>query len=361
MIIKGKYSQAEILTNSPDFHSIEQLKLLCNQKILKDSIIKVMPDICPGIPIPIGTTVILKNTIMPSLVSGDIGCGVLCCKLKDKNIEYQKLDKIIKENIIKNKTIKQDFDLNKLYCLKYIDKERALLSLGTLGNGNHFIEIDMDDEKNKYLIIHSGSRILGNQVHEYYLNQGYKKLKDIDGFNRLFTYLENDLYENYIHDIQIVQNFAKENRRIISNIICKSLKNKIVSEVESIHNYIDFEEDNIIIRKGAISAKNNESVIIPINMRDGCILGQGKGNIYWNNSAPHGAGRLFSRSEVDNHFTLNEFKKEMKGIYSSCINKSTLDESPMAYKDLIYISENIKDTVDILKIIKPIYVFKNSN
>lgn len=366
MILKGKYNEAEIMIEDADYHTIQQIILMCNQEPLKNSIIKIMPDACPGITAVIGTTLTIEDKIMPAMVSSDIGCGVLVSKLKDKKIEFQKLDKIIREQIIERKKINQiinkysnKIDIKNLRCAKHIDLERAYSSLCTLGNGNHFIEIDKDDNGDLYLIIHSGSRILGTQVYEYYMNKGYEIIKkENPGYNRAFTYLQGELLDDYLHDIEIVQQYASINREAMAEVISKELKNKIVEQFCSIHNYIDTK--NKILRKGAISAEKDELLIIPINMRDGCIIATGKGNKNWNCSAPHGAGRLFSRSETKEKFTVNEYKKEMKGIYSSCIKQETLDECPMAYKDIEYISDKIIDTVNIEKIIKPIYNFKSS-
>lgn len=364
MIIKGKYNEAEIMIEDADYHTIQQIILMCNQESLKSSKIRIMPDACPGITAVIGTTLTIEDKIMPAMVSSDIGCGVLVSRLKDKKIEFQKLDKIIREQIIERRKVDQivnkysnKVNLESLRCAKHIDLDRAYSSLCTLGNGNHFIEIDKDDDKNIYLIIHSGSRILGTQVYDYYMNKGYEIIKkEQPGFNRAFNYLQGELLENYLHDAEIVQAYAAANREAMAEIIAKELKNKITDQFCSIHNYIDTK--NKILRKGAISAQEGEKVIIPINMRDGCIIATGKGNENWNYSAPHGAGRLFSRSETKEKFTVSEYKKEMQGIYSSCIQQETLDECPMAYKNIEYISDKITDTVDIVKIIKPVYNFK---
>jgi RNA-splicing ligase RtcB len=367
MIIKGKYNQAEIMIEDADYHTIQQVRLMCDQEILQNSKIRIMPDACPGIIAVIGTTLTIEDKVMPAMVSSDIGCGVLVSKLKDKRIEFEKLDKIIREQVIERKKVDSIIDkysntvnLENLKCAKKIDLERAYSSLGTLGSGNHFIELDKAENGDIYLIIHSGSRILGTQVYEYYMDKGYEILKkEKPGFNRMFTYLEGQLLDDYLHDVKIVQEYAAANRLSIAEIISKGLKNKIVEQFCTIHNYIDVK--NKIIRKGAISAQKDEIVIIPINMRDGCIIATGKGNANWNYSAPHGAGRLFSRSETKDMFTVNEYKKQMAGIYTSCIGASTLDECPMAYKDIEYIKEKITDTIEIQKIIKPIYNFKNSS
>lgn len=362
--ITGKNNTAIVFADDIDYHTRAQIEFMCSQKATENSKIRIMPDVCPAIVSVIGTTLTIENKVMPIMVSSDIGCGVLVSQLKDKRIEFQKLDKIIREQIIERKKIDQIINkysnkthLEGLKCYKSISLNRVYSALGTLGNGNHFIEIDKGDDGNLYLIIHSGSRILGTQVYEYYMNKGYERLKqDNSGLNRMYTYLENDLLEDYLNDIRIVQEYADCNRMAMAEIISKGLKNKIVNQFSSVHNYID--TTNRILRKGAISANKGETVIIPINMRDGCIIGTGKGNPDWNCSAPHGAGRLFSRSDSKEKFTVNEYRKEMDGIYTTCISQDTLDECPMAYKNIEYISENIKDTVSINEVIKPIYNFK---
>ena len=258
-----------------------------------------------------------------------------------------------------------EFDLSKLHCYKHIQESKALLSLGTLGGGNHFIEIDKDNDKNIYVVIHSGSRHLGKEVTEHYLSLGQKYLKE-KGINIPYelTYLEGDLKESYLHDVEIIQDFAFLNREIILHELVKGMKWKLLEIDECIHNYIDSTDDTLaiynspILRKGAISAKENEKVIIPINMRDGIILGYGLGNKDWNHSAPHGAGRIIKRSELKSHFTVSSYKSEMKGIYSSCIGSDTLDEAPFAYRKIEDIIDAIRDTVEITNILTPIYNFK---
>ncbi|MEE1101184.1 MAG: RtcB family protein [Agathobacter sp.] len=303
---------------------------------------------------------------MPNVIVIDIGCGMTLAKIKGKVKEFQRLDTVIRENVPSGFTIRTkphhkalDFDLSSLYCYRHIQEEKSLLSLGTLGSGNHFIEVDLDDEKNYYLVIHSGSRHLGFEVTEHYLREGQKKLKNkgIDVPYEL-TYLTGTLMEQYLHDLAIVQDFATLNREIMISVICKEMKWKILDSYSCIHNYVDFSFDKPVLRKGAISARNGEKVIIPINMRDGIILGRGLGNDEWNQSAPHGAGRILKREDVKNSYTVSNFKSEMKGIYTSCINKDTLDEAPFAYRGIDEIAEVISPTVMIDKVIKPIYNFK---
>lgn len=375
--INGVYTSAHIFTTSNeataiDDYAVHQLQLLCDNETAKDSIIRVMPDVHPGKVGTIGLTMTIGSKLMINLTGIDIGCGITIANIKGKKIEFQKLDTVIRENIpsgfaIRNKVHRfaSEFDFSRLHCHKHIREDKALLSLGTLGGGNHFIEADKDDDSNLYIVIHSGSRHLGKEVTEYYLTTGQKELKEkgIDIPYEL-TYLEGTTLENYLHDVQIIQEFASLNRKIILDELVKGMKWKVIDSYQCIHNYIDASDDTIsvfhapILRKGAISAKVGEKVIIPINMKDGIILGTGLGNKNWNCSAPHGSGRLMKREDIKASHTVSEYKSAMKGIYSSCIGKDTLDEAPFAYRPIDDITEAIKDTVTIDKIIKPIYNYK---
>lgn len=375
--INGIYSTADIFTTNNAATAIEayalaQLQMLCDNHTAEGNSIKVMPDVHPGVVGTIGLTMTVGDKLMPNLVGVDIGCGMTIAKLKNKKIEFQQMDKVIRENIPSGFKVRNhihhkaaDFDLSNLYCYRHINENKAKLSLGSLGGGNHFIEVDKDDDNNLYIVIHSGSRHLGVEITEYYLSAGNKALKDRDlDIPYELTYLEGDLLQHYLHDIQIAQQFAQLNREIILLELEKGLKLKIVDEYSCIHNYIDARSGTIntlgspVLRKGAISALKGEKVIIPINMRDGVILGTGKGNADWNCSAPHGAGRIMKRSDVKDNYTVNVFKSEMKGIYSSCINKDTLGESPFVYRNIAEIKEVIEDTVTIDKVIRPVYNFK---
>ena len=370
MEIKGKQNIAKIFIDQIDgtnvnFSSINQIRALCDMEILKDSKIRIMPDVCPGIGTTIGSTFTYSDKIIPSLVSGDIGCGVTTMKLKNKNIELSKVDKIIKEQLIERKKIdnilekyQSQINLNELYCKKYVDVERCQTKLIDLGGGNHFLEIDKDSKGQLYITIHSGSRLLGQQIYDYYLNKGYKELND-KTCNKLYTYLENDLMIEYLHDMEIAVRFASLDRESIIYTIAKFLKNKPISKIESVHNYVDTQ--NKIIRKGAISAQKNEELVIPISaspIYGGVIIGKGLGNIDWNFSAPHGAGRICSRAESKNMFSLSQFKENMQNVHSMNISKENIDESPMVYKRKEYIRENIKDSVQIDDILIPIYNYK---
>lgn len=375
--ISGIYTSANIFTTNNeataiDEYAIHQLQMLCDNETASKCRIRVMPDVHPGKVGTIGLTMTIGNKLMPNLVGIDIGCGMTLAQIKGKKVEFQKLDTIIRDNIpsgfaTRNKLHRfaNDFDLTRLFCYKHIREKKALLSLGTLGSGNHFIEIDRDDENNIYVVIHSGSRHLGKEITEHYLSEGQKALaaKGISIPYEL-TYLEGDLLEDYLHDLQIAQEFATINREIMIDEIVRGMKWKIIDSYSCVHNYVDATTETMqtfnapVLRKGAISAKKNEQVIIPINMRDGIILGEGLGNVDWNCSAPHGSGRIMKREDIKSHFTLSSYKSEMKGVYSSCINKGTLDEAPFAYRPMNEILDSINDTVEITSVIKPIYNYK---
>ena len=369
--IEGNVGEAIIYAVSDEKESVDeyalvQIKLLCENEVSRESKIRVMPDVHPSKVSTVGLTMTVGERIMPCLVGIDIGCGVTIARLKKFRPEYQKIDKAIRENISTAKGVRSriystaaSFDFKKLLAESHINKQRALQSLGTLGYGNHYFEIDVDDAGNYYVNVHSGSRHLGKEITEYYLAEGQKKLKargEIIPYE--LTYLTGELMTEYLHDLQVVQKYACLNRRIMIEEVSKIMKWKIEEVVDCVHNYVDFRTETPILRKGAISAQKGEVVIIPINIRDGVIVGRGKGNADWNYSAPHGAGRILKRTEVKNHHTLSEFKTAMKGIYSTSITKDTLDESPFAYRGLNDIAEAITSTVEIEKVLRPVYNFK---
>jgi RNA-splicing ligase RtcB len=361
MDIKGKYNSARIIIDDAEYESINQIKHLCDLDSLKDSKIRVMADVCPGIGTTIGSTFTYSDKILPILVGNDIGCGIVTVKLNIKRLEAKQLDKVIRENLQERNKIdsiinkyRNSVDLNQLYCKKNVDIERCYSRIGDLGGGNHFIEVDKDSKGNCWLTIHSGSRLLGQQVYEFYLDKGNQRN------TRIFSELEGQIMDMYIHDALIAQEFAYINRKAIIDIICKFLKVKVLEEYHSVHNYID--EKYKIIRKGAISAQEGEKVVIPISaspIYGGVIIGKGKGNEEWNYSAPHGAGRICSRAESKDLFTVSQFKTEMQGVHSLNIDKNGLSESPMVYKKREYIEESLKDLVEIEDILIPIYNFKN--
>ena len=375
--IKGAVTCAQIFTTNNketaiDPYAISQIQMICDLESSLECRIRVMRDVHPGKVGTIGLTMTIGQKILPNLIGIDIGCGITLAQIRDKKIEYQKLDSVIRNCIpfgfhIRSKVHRfaEGFDFDALRCVRHIRTDKARLSLGSLGSGNHFIETDRDDEKNLYIVIHSGSRHLGREVTEYYLKEGqnYLKAKGI-GVPYELTWLEGQLMADYLHDLQIVQNFASLNRAMILDELVKGMKWKVADSYECIHNYVDASPealrtfDSPLLRKGAISAKAKEKVIIPINMRDGILLGTGLGNPEWNCSAPHGSGRIMKREEVKNHFTVSSFKSEMKGIYSSCISKGTLDEAPFAYRNLEDITDVIGETVTIDRIICPVYNFK---
>lgn len=381
--IYGKYTNAVVYMVENEMYALEdyarkQLQMICNHPSAEGSDIRVMPDVHPGKVGTIGLTMTVGDSILPSLVGVDIGCGMTMAKVKTKGLQFQQLDSVIRENVPVGPRIRENehkyadrIDLSELRCCRGINARKAIRSIGTLGGGNHFIEVDKDDEGNVYLVVHSGSRHLGMEVADYYLRTGQKEMQmKKQGYASYeMTCLTGELMEDYLHDIKIIQEFARLNREAIINSIVNGMKWKIQDSFTCIHNYVDFSvvgesisdrdaKRKPILRKGAISAKEGENVIIPINMRDGIILGTGLGNSEWNYSAPHGAGRIYRRSEVAEHHTVSEFKKSMEGIYSICINKNTLDESPFAYRGIDDIAAVIKDTVRIEKIIKPVYNYK---
>lgn len=360
----GKYADAIIYSSDIEKYAKAQIEMLCDTEALDMAKIRIMPDVHPGKVGPIGLTIDIPeiNPVMPGLLGVDIGCGVLAVKTDKKKIEFQKLDSVIRENIpsgfnirskIHNLASKPPFvNFN---CIDHVDINKAILSIGTLGGGNHFIEIDKDSEGYLWVVVHSGSRHLGVDVTEYYMREGSKILKE-KGTDVPYemTYLEDDLKQQYLEDQILTCRYAAINREAIVDTILKGMKMKQVKKIESVHNFIR----EGILRKGAISAYIQEDVVIPINMKDGVIIGKGLGNKQWNCSAPHGAGRLLSRSEVKNHYTVSAYKKAMKGIYSTCIDESTLDEAPFVYRGIDSIKEAIKDTVEIKEILTPVYNFK---
>lgn len=374
--LEGKYTNATLflsnnVENNIDEYALAQIQMLCDNQSAEGCRIRVMPDVHPGKGCTIGMTMTVGKKLMPNIVGIDIGCGMRLAKLKSQKAEFQKLDTVIRENIPSGFNIRgsvhhyaDEIDLSELHCYKHINEQKALCSLGTLGGGNHFIELDKDENGDVFLIIHSGSRHLGLEVTDYYLHKGNELLKQKgEDIPYELTYLEGELLQEYIDDLLVVQKFAELNRAAMMNELVKGMKFKVTEEYECIHNYLDTEtvidgETVHVIRKGAISAKYGEKVIIPINMRDGVILATGKGNEAWNCSAPHGAGRIYKRSDVKENFTVSDYKKVMKGIYSTCIDSTTLDEAPFVYRNINDIQEVIHETVNIDSILKPIYNFK---
>lgn len=394
----------KIFTDNIEQEALDQINILIEQPAFSDCKIRIMPDVHAGAGCVIGFTADLGDKVIPNIVGVDIGCGMLTVRLGQIDIDFEKLDNAIREKIPSGRNIHEGRitrfpEIQELHCYRELkDTKRFERSIGTLGGGNHFIEIDVDDEGCKYLVIHSGSRNLGKQVAEYYQNlaielmQGKDKLLEAQekliaeykeqgrrneiqaalkklhrDFNpnplnipRELCYLTGKYRDDYLHDMRICQRFAVENRYQMSRLILEAMgwgdMEGTGMVFETIHNYIEFESN--MVRKGAISAAKDKMVLIPINMRDGCILGIGKGNDDWNQSAPHGAGRLMSRRKAKETVSLDEFKRSMDGVFTTSVNESTIDESPMVYKSMDEIVANIADTVDIVKIIKPVYNFK---
>lgn len=394
----------KIFTKNIEQEAIKQIDLLLEQETFKDCKVRIMPDVHAGKGCVIGFTADLGDKVIPNIVGVDIGCGMLCVELGKVELDLEKIDKVINEYVPAGRNIREqkliEFEkINDLYCLRELKETKKFnKAIGTLGGGNHFIEIDVDDEGNKYLVIHTGSRNLGNQVANYYQDlaiqlcsgkeemfkrkeeiiktykeQGRKQeiqkaLKELEKeykdnkpeLPNELCYLEGKYREMYLHDMKICQEYASLNRSYIAREILKNIGLQIYQKhFETIHNYINFEDN--IVRKGAIRANKGERVIIPINMRDGSIIAVGKGNEDWNNSAPHGAGRIMSRNKAKETFKLEEFKESMKDIYSTSVVKETIDEAPFVYKTMQETINNIQDTVEIQKIIKPIYNFKAKN
>lgn len=400
----------KIFTENIEQEAIDQINTLLNQPAFADCKVRIMPDVHAGAGCVIGFTANLGDKVIPNIVGVDIGCGMLTINLGNIDIDYAELDAAIRKRVPCGRNVhegrKVRFDkIQDMYCYRELkDTKRFERSIGTLGGGNHFIEIDEGSDGTKYLVIHTGSRNMGKQVADYYQNlavelmQGKDKLyskqeqliadykaqgrrseiqEAIKELHRNFEakqldipkdlcYLTGKYREDYLHDMRICQEFAVLNRQYISEAIIDEMgwfKGDILEDgvgkwFETIHNYID---DGNMIRKGAISARAGEKVLIPINMRDGCIIGVGKGNEDWNYSAPHGAGRIMSRHKAREVINLDEFKEAMDGIFTTSVGTDTLDEAPMVYKPMDEIIENIKDTVDILEIIKPVYNFKASD
>lgn len=393
----------KIFTKNIENEAVKQIDLLLEQEPFKKCKVRIMPDVHAGKGCVIGFTADLDDKVIPNIVGVDIGCGMLCVELGNIDIDLEKFDNIVNEYIPAGRNIREvkltDFEkIKDLYCLRELKETNKFnKAIGTLGGGNHFIELNVDDENNKYLVIHTGSRNMGKQVADYYQNlaielcsgkeemwkrkaeiittykeEGRKKeiqkaLKNLEqeyknnkpDLPRELCYLIKEYRENYLHDMKICQEYASLNRKYIALEILNKYGIVAIRKFETIHNYICFDDN--IVRKGAIRANKGERVIIPINMRDGSIIAIGKGNEDWNNSAPHGAGRIMSRMKAKETFKLDEFKKSMEGIYTTSVVKETIDEAPFVYKPMQEIIDNIKDTVEIEKIIKPIYNFKAKN
>lgn len=399
--IKGTHNTALCYTDTMEEGAMEQIKTLCDMEVFAGSRIRIMPDVHAGKGCTIGTTMTITDKIVPAMVGVDIGCGMYTMALGKVALDLALLDEAahsIPSGFSVWEGRQERFDLTELKCYRHLkDSKRLERSLGTLGGGNHFIEADKSEDGEMYLVIHSGSRNLGTQVANYYqdlasdLNAGkedlfrgreelirtykeqgrrseiQKALKELEKnykakeptLPRDLCYLYGEYMELYLHDVRICQQFAKRNREKMGEILLAKLGLETTEAFHTVHNYIDVEAG--ILRKGAVSAKAGEKLLIPINMRDGSLLCIGKGNPEWNLSAPHGAGRLMSRAKAFEKLTMEEYRKEMEGIYTTCVNENTLDESPMAYKSMEEILRHIGDTAEVISRIKPIYNFKASD
>lgn len=396
--IKGKVNTAVCYATVVEDEAIEQIRRMCDHEFTEGSKIRIMPDVHVGKGCTIGTTMTVIDKAVPNVVGVDIGCGMYTVKLEQQDIDPQKVDEAAHfipsgRNVWEGRV--ERFDLMDLRCYRNLkDAKRLEKSLGTLGGGNHFIEIDSAPDGTKYLIIHSGSRNLGKQVAEYYqklavdlamgkgelfekrqeLIRTYKeqgRRKEIQPILRAMEkewqpkeltmpadlcYLYGQYLEDYLHDVQICQRFAERRRKKMAEIILERTGMSGADAFHTVHNYIN--TDEMILRKGAIAAHKDELVLIPINMRDGSVLARGKGNPDWNYSAPHGAGRIMSRSVAKNTLDMETYRKSMEGIYTTSVNSATLDEAPMAYKALEDIIDVIRESVDVIDILKPVYNFK---
>ena len=398
--IKGKMNTAICYARVVEDEAIDQIRRMCDYAMTEGSRIRIMPDVHAGAGCTIGTTMTITDKVVPNVVGVDIGCGMYTVNLGKDPIDFEKVDAAahyIPSGMSVWEELTERFDLTGLRCFdKLRDTNRLERSLGTLGGGNHFIEIDEAADGTKYLVIHSGSRNLGKQVAEYYqklavdLNRGYaeyfakrdeiiKTYKELGRKNEIeealkqlhyqvyksettmpedLCFLYGEYLEDYLHDVVICQTFAKRSREKMARILIERAGLSGGESFHTIHNYID--TDEMILRKGAIAAHRGEKVLIPINMRDGSILAIGKGNPEWNYSAPHGAGRIMSRTRAKHVLSLEEYQKTMEGVYTTSINENTLDEAPMAYKSLADILDVIRESVDVIDVMKPIYNFKAS-
>ena len=363
--IQGKYNTAKVYADVLESSAEGQIRALCDQPLVQGSRIRIMPDVHAGKGCTIGTTMTITDKVVPNLVGVDIGCGMLTVKLKETRLNLPALDSFIRQNIPCGREVRERphrshgrIDIAELRCIKKLDTRRAAESLGTLGGGNHFIEVDKDDEGNFYLIIHTGSRNLGLRVAEHYQGRAYRSLggKARAEIPYELAYLTGANLEDYLHDMELMQRYAALNRQIIKEVVLEGMKWHEDGSFSTIHNYIDFADG--ILRKGAVSAKTGERLLIPLNMRDGSLICTGLGNPDWNCSAPHGAGRRMSRKDAESSFTVSAFKKEMEGVFTTSVSAETLDECPMAYKPMEELLDNIADTVKVEQRLRPVYNFK---
>lgn len=391
-IIKGIYNDAKVFTENVDDSTVAQIQSFLNEEVTKDANVRIMPDCHAGKGAVIGTTMKVTDRVIPNLVGVDIGCGMLCVEVEKQKVDFAKLDEMIRASIpsgIALRTTIHDYfqNLDLTNVMANFSFQTASHSLGTLGGGNHFIEMNEAEDGRLFLVIHSGSRHLGVKVANYHQKQAIESLRtDKNEITQLIAnlkaagrqseiqtaiqsfkastpetpnelaYLQGAAMEDYFHDLKVAQEFAKWNRAAMVQVIMQEMGFTEVGRIDTVHNYIDLEY--MILRKGAISARKDELVLIPINMRDGSILAKGKGNDDWNQSGPHGAGRILSRTNAKKVLQLEDFENSMKDIYTTSVSKETLDESPFAYKSMQEIIDNTHDTIEIQSILKPLYNFK---
>lgn len=361
LTITNQYNTAVVYADRLDPGAEGLIRALCGSPLSQGSRIRIMPDVHAGKGAAVGTTMTIKDKVAPGLVGVDIGCGMEMLRISGRRLEMQKLDKVVRENIPAGRAVRQKIHrfaeaaaLDGLRCGRHVQADKALRSIGTLGGGNHFIELDRGENGELWLVIHSGSRRLGLEVANYYQEAAFRQCPE--GTPYELAWAEGDLLTDYLHDMAIVQSFAGLNRRAIADEIVRGMKWDILDSFRTVHNYIDLED--MVLRKGAVSAKAAERLVIPMNMRDGCLLCRGRGNEDWNCSAPHGAGRMMSRAEARQSFTLSQYKKEMRNVYTTSVSRETLDESPMAYKPMDVILSQIGPTVDVVERWMPLYNFK---
>ena len=394
--VSGRYNTAICYTGALDESAAGQIRAVCDQEAFADCKIRIMPDVHAGMGCTIGTTMTITDKIVPGMVGVDIGCGMETVRIAEKGLDLAKLDALIHTQIPCGSEVRTtphplnaQIDLTRLRCSPYVNLSRAQKSIGTLGGGNHFIEVDRGAAGDLFVVVHSGSRRIGSEVAQYYQEQGRKalwggaryqiddaiaELKAQGRFQEIqptierlrkehpiavpeeLAYVEGRLFEDYLHDMRIIQHFATLNRKAMMDVILTGMGLMPVEQFTTIHNYIDIE--NRILRKGAVAAYAGQKLLIPINMRDGSLICVGKDNPDWNFSAPHGAGRLMSRKDALERLSMDEYRREMAGIYTTCVDRSTLDEAPMAYKGLDEIVSHIGPTAEILERILPVYNFK---
>ena len=396
--IKGQYNTAICYTDELDESAARQIKAVCDQVEFSGCKIRIMPDVHAGMGCCIGTSMTISDKIVPGMVGVDIGCGMETVEIAEREIDFEKLDELIRKEIPYGREVREihhpfnyEIALKELRCAPNVNIDRARRSIGTLGGGNHFIEVDRAEDGRLFIVVHSGSRHIGNEVAKHYQEQAYKDLggsstaqvkavikqlkeegraREIEGtVKRLkaesagkvtvpkeLAYVTGQLFDDYIHDMKLIQEFAVLNRKAMMEVILTGMELTRADTFTTIHNYID--TDVMVLRKGAVSAKAGEKLLIPINMRDGSLICVGKGNEDWNCSSPHGAGRLMSRTAAKRDLSMDEYRAEMEGVFTTCVVEDTLDEAPMAYKSIDEIVRQIGPTADIVERIKPIYNFK---